>query len=216
MYCNWYKVAKINQEAGLRETLPAALLAAIISVMGGMNVWSASRQYDVEPEAIEQALSNPSITNAISNEKNKEKSNQKEQEFSQEQLLQENIIARTIYAEGRSEGSDGMNAIATVIYNRGNGNPQKMIEEIKKPLQFSCWNKAGASDWTNMKQGKGSSWDTAMSIAHSMINGTFQPVDTWNHYYNPSIADPSWGYTDKSRTQLRPFDTIGNHKFLTL
>jgi spore germination cell wall hydrolase CwlJ-like protein len=213
MYYNWYKVAKIQQEAGLKEMIPRSLLAAVLAVISGSSIGYAAQNYNVEQSEIENALSNPKIMSALQDQEN---DGQNQDKMSKEQRIQENIIARTIYAEGRGESHKGLMAIATVIFNRGKGTPEGMVAAIKKPFQFSCWNSADASDWVNMKQGSGQAWDQAMNIANTMMNGSFNPLDNWNHYYNPWEANPYWAYTDKSKTQLRPFVTIGNHRFMTL
>ena len=65
MYINWYKLAKIQQEAGLRETIPAALLMALLAVIGGSSLWNAAKKFDVNETQIEQALTNPNIVKAL-------------------------------------------------------------------------------------------------------------------------------------------------------
>lgn len=220
-YYNWYKIAQLEKEAGLKES---ALHAALIAIMGGMNLFNASNLYRVDPSELQNLLNEQKIQkevydpmkkniNDVSQKDSEQKTNN---ELTEKQKIQENIIARTIYAEGKGESLEGMNAIASVIFNRGNGTLDGVIDAIKKPKQFSCWNGATESDWTNMKQGKGSSWDAALSIAHSIVNGSFSTDNSWNHYYNPKLANPYWAYNDNSKTTLRPYESIGNHNFLTL
>ena len=90
-----------------------------------------------------------------------------------------------------------------------------MVNAISTPWQFSCWNKMEWKD-INIKNGKGSEWDDSEHIADMMVSGMFSPVSDFDHYYNPNKANPSWAYTDKSKTQRRPFKQIGNHRFLNL
>ena len=52
-----------------------------------------------------------------------------------------NAVARTIYAEAKSEGKEGQAAVASVIWNRANGKAENLVPVISKKLQFSCWNK---------------------------------------------------------------------------
>jgi spore germination cell wall hydrolase CwlJ-like protein len=49
-----------------------------------------------------------------------------------------NAIARTLWAEARSEGEFGIRLVASVIYNRADGNPAKMYGVVTKPKQFTC------------------------------------------------------------------------------
>lgn len=239
---NWYKNAKIaetiQQEAALKDLvplIPIGLASALVAVFLGSGIQNAAKRYQVSQEEIQHAsqeeiqhaLSNPEIVEQVKGEMQvrqpskpqETQKTQKTQEIPSGDFntnVKENVIARTIYAEGRNEPTEGLMAIATVIYNRGNGNVDNMIQAIKNPKQFSCWNKATSSDWTNMKQGKGTNWGTASNIANSIINGTFQPIGSWNHYYNPKLANPYWGYVDKQKTKLRPHNAIGNHIFMTM
>lgn len=60
-------------------------------------------------------------------------------------------LARTLYGEARSEGEDGMAAVAWVVRNRlakpgwwskqrGDGIPDNTVEAVcLDPAQFSCW-----------------------------------------------------------------------------
>lgn len=130
-----------------------------------------------------------------------------------------NIIARTLYAEAREDGLDGYKHVATVIYNRANGNKADFVNVIKKHLQFSCWNKMTAEEWSptkfeerapasaakNAKNEK--LWKYAKEYATSMVIGTFKPASKANHYYNPAKASPSWG------PKLKNVKTVGSHKF---
>lgn len=43
-----------------------------------------------------------------------------------------NVVARTIYAEARSEGTDGLDAVASVIWNRAGGKPENFVPVISK------------------------------------------------------------------------------------
>lgn len=65
MYINWYKVAQTQKEAGLKEVIPSALLMALLAVMGGSTIWSAAQRFKVEPDEIENALSNDQIVNEL-------------------------------------------------------------------------------------------------------------------------------------------------------
>ena len=52
-------------------------------------------------------------------------------------------LARTLWAEARGEGDDGMRAVACVVLNRvalPRWWGRTIVEVCRKPLQFSCWN----------------------------------------------------------------------------
>lgn len=128
--------------------------------------------------------------------------------------IMENIIARTIYMEGAGESLNGKKAIASVIYTRGNGDINKMVGEILRSKQFSCWNDLPRSELTSMKRGKGKAWEDCLQIASSIMNGSFSPIIKANHYYNPHKANPSWAYVDRNKSIPRPFKKVDNHHFL--
>lgn len=61
-----------------------------------------------------------------------------------EDLSDQQVLARTLWAEARSQGTEGMMAVACVIRNRARnpgwwGGPS-LRSVCLKPLQFSCWN----------------------------------------------------------------------------
>lgn len=135
-----------------------------------------------------------------------------------------NMVARTIYVEGRSEGSDGRKAICSVIRNRANNDKNNIAAVIKEKSAFSCWNKMTDSDWKNFTYKiptKGSLsivgnkdnklvWNECVSLAIQLFEGRFEStIGNRNSYLNPkkasSSAVESWG---------KSLDLeIGKHKF---
>lgn len=131
-----------------------------------------------------------------------------------------NIIARTLFAEARNDGKEnGFIPVASVIYNRANGDKSLFADVCLKKKQFSCWNKftSEEADPNNFKikipaavrNGKVNEklWKEAMEIAAQMLAGTFKPVTTANMYYNDKTASPSWG------NELTKVQRFGSHKF---
>lgn len=112
------------------------------------------------------------------------------------------IMARTIWGEARSEGEQGMKAVACVIMNRFNENiwysKYKGEHSIKavclKPKQFSCWNaddpnsKMCSSVNTNDKI-----FVEAIEIAKNAKNGKIKDITKGaNHYFADYIKAPKW------------------------
>lgn len=120
-----------------------------------------------------------------------------------------NILARTLWAEGKGEGESGMRAIASVIYNRGGGSVGGMVNAVKKKRQFSCWN---SMDWSRfqIKEKSGRDWDAAKSIASEMVQGTFSPTTNALFYYNPDRVSPAWDWS-----KLEDAGRVGSHLFFT-
>ena len=130
-----------------------------------------------------------------------------------------NILARTLYAEAKSEGERGIRAVMTVISNRTGGDKRYVKAVLQEPDQFSCWR---SQDWSKIdytkepgdigtNSGNMQIWKTCQSIAQEFLDGEFEPLDgkRWNVYMNPEKASEkskkAWGYKLKER--------IGKHKF---
>lgn len=113
------------------------------------------------------------------------------------------LVAETIYYEARGEGHIGMQAVATVIYNRAKLSGQSYEYEVMKPYQFSCWNKG-----VKRSKPRGAAWEYAKFLQLQMENKQFEPLDTsWTHYYAPRLCKPTWA------AKLNEPKDIGNHRF---
>ena len=186
----WYDTS-LEKEAGLKESLSAILFAlSLISGEGHFSVAEAAQEAGISPKTVQIALKTPQILNYA-------------------HVL--DVIAKTIYAEAQGESEEGKKAVASVIWNRANGNVANFEPVIKRRKQFSCWN--GKND---LDTGRGIPWRECNRIAREMVIGEFSPTVEYTHYYNPEKADPSWAYTDKSKTTLRDHIDIGHHRFLTV
>lgn len=113
-------------------------------------------------------------------------------------------IAYAIWYEARGEGRVGQLAVATVIWNRAGGNPDGLVEVVRK----SDW--LGNCPRLNPLDGDwscpvltGDCW----SIARQMVEGTFIPLGEWTHFWNPRKASPVWGPKVANRVQ------VGRHVF---
>ena len=128
-------------------------------------------------------------------------------------------LARTIWGEGRGEGTQGMQAIANVILNRARiaekrgsfwwGN--NIIQICQKPYQFSCWNRSDpnfrklqATDEKNLY------FATAKRIASRAIAGALEDITNGATHYHANTLTPYWAY------QKTPCKILGNHIFYAL
>ena len=102
-----------------------------------------------------------------------------------EQYDEIEVIASTIYHEARGEGVDGMNAVASVIYNRSNQPRWKKLGLAGVCLQkkqFSCHNKGFLSAKPKTIVDK-KAYEYCKGLANKMINGSFKStVGNANHY----------------------------------
>lgn len=120
-------------------------------------------------------------------------------------MTSEETIASTLWMEARGEGCNGIDAVASVIYNRAkvkDGNAMAAV--CLKRKQFSCWN---GRKHTVPAKAKGAMWDYCLTVARRMAGGSFVPANNANHYYNPSRCNPSWGKS------LKDSFVLGNHRF---
>ena len=132
-----------------------------------------------------------------------------------------NIIARTLYAEARSDGVEyGFKPVASVIYNRANGKKEDFAKACLKKWQFSCWNglpdaekspdgfKIKIPPSVNKSKTNLKLWQSCLEIAAEMLAGSFKPVTNANSYYATSMKNPpSWG------KELTDVIDLGGHKF---
>lgn len=136
------------------------------------------------------------------------------------------MLARTLWGEARSEGRQGMTAVAHVIKNRAE-NPTnakrgyrlygKGIQGvISKNKAFSAWNKSDinrdkmlsldASD-SNLSGANLRAWKDALQIAADVVDGKSQdPTKGATHYHTNSV-NPGWAKHGEIVAN------IGDHKF---
>jgi spore germination cell wall hydrolase CwlJ-like protein len=122
-------------------------------------------------------------------------------------------LARTIWAEARGEGREGMEAVASVILNRVK-HPKwwgrDIVSVCKKPFQFSCWN---ANDPNLAKllsvTEKDAAFRLALEIARDAMAGKIMDTTGGATSYHTTAILPGWA----KAMQLSA--TIGNHMFYT-
>ncbi len=122
-------------------------------------------------------------------------------------------MAENIYFEGRAEPMVGKIAIGHVVMNR--------IEDERFPdticgCQFSWWCD-GQKDivWATYMNGEiiesnMTAWRDSIHVALFIMSGdyTMDPTGGAVFYYNPHIANPSWGLLYQETAM------IGNHRFM--
>ncbi len=134
--------------------------------------------------------------------------------------LEVDVLARTLWGEARSEGTAGMQAVASVVLNRvriaqGRGGywwGETIIQVCQKPYQFSCWNK----DDPNFRkilavaETEDFYFATALRIARRAVFASLSdPTDGATHYHAAG-AVPVWAQGKK------PSAVIGRHIFYKL
>lgn len=128
-----------------------------------------------------------------------------------------NILARTLYMEARSQGTTGMDAVASVILNRAGGKAEKMPYVCLKPSQFSCWNDIDNKDSKNYavkipkgaaKKGKDqTAWTYCQELAGKLLNDDFKSTVGNRNSYHTTAVTPKWD------SKMKDKKTIGKHVF---
>ncbi len=133
--------------------------------------------------------------------------------------LEIDVLARTLWGEARSEGKEGMEAVASVILNRtqiakrsgGYWWGNTIIHVCQKPYQFSCWNK---SDPNFKKLISVSEEDihfaTAKRVAYRAVLGFLKDKTYGATHYHTINISPYWTKNKKPTTR------IGHHVFYTI
>jgi N-acetylmuramoyl-L-alanine amidase len=117
-------------------------------------------------------------------------------------------MARTLWAEARGEGREGMEAVAAVIMNRyakpcwwsrqkGDGIPDDTIQAVcRDPWQFSCWNRNDPNLPKLLAVDiRDPAFRLALDVAAEAMSGQLQdPTGGAHHYKVTKLAWPKdWG-----------------------
>ena len=133
--------------------------------------------------------------------------------------LEVDVLARTLWGEARSEGREGLEAVASVVLNRvkvsrkmaGYWWGNDVIQVCQKPYQFSCWNKTDPQYRRVISvDEKDIYFVSCVRVARRALLGAIEdPTNNATHYHadyvNPSWADP------RKKTVI-----IGRHAFYKL
>ncbi len=134
-------------------------------------------------------------------------------------MAQAITVAKTIWAEARGEGPQGMQAVANVIVNRTK-NPgwwSRHADEIpddtfaavcRDPFQFSCWNADDPNraliDRVTVEDPQ---YRVALSIASDAVAGTLGDLTNGCDHYHTVSTLPRWA------ARRSPDFALGRHLF---
>ena len=120
-----------------------------------------------------------------------------------------NVVARTLLAEAKGDGSNGMSAVACVIQQRVIERHLTAAEVCLQSKQFSCWNKATESDRQTKVLKNDWQSSCAQKLATAIVKGEAldrSAVGFANSYCGTDCY-PSWSWKAKRVA------TVGGHKF---
>lgn len=126
----------------------------------------------------------------------------------------EKIVAVTILAEAKGEGSLGMRAVACVIQQRSIERKKSPAAICLQPRQFSCWNGTSLATLSNRVTRKVA--PEVLNVATSLAKDLVVKKDLGrglvkfaNHYHTKDVR-PAWSVGEI------PVVILGNHKFFKL
>lgn len=124
------------------------------------------------------------------------------------------IVAACLVLEASNQGQEGMQAVASVIANRGKRDSSRYIKIVKHPYAFSALNsattgKTGATGYAGHVQraSRDAHWSMALRIVDELYANTLQDVTYGADHYTRRDALPSWSHGMRATT------VIGDHLF---
>ena len=115
------------------------------------------------------------------------------------------ITADTLWHEARGEGRRGIEAVASVIYNRSQSKRMPLEAVCLARKQFSCWNE-GYTKPRPRNELEGGILAFCEGLERQMKAGAFTPSVNSTHYHTLSVR-PDWSAGMKDKR------VIGNHLF---
>jgi spore germination cell wall hydrolase CwlJ-like protein len=122
---------------------------------------------------------------------------------------EQKVVAITILAEARGEGTKGMYAVAAVIAQRAMERKRTPEQICLKPYQFSCWNGKKVADLEHLLTVPQAKY--AILLAKTVKQLSRDYVGYANHYHATWMKQkPYWA------KGVKPVKVIGNHAFYKL
>lgn len=110
-------------------------------------------------------------------------------------LSDQEVIARTLWGEARSQGVMGMVAVACVIMNRSY-NPGWWGTSLRgvclAPMQFSCWNDSDPQAEKMRSPINDMEYVQASTIAEMLFNHSINDITNGADHYRAEYAHPVW------------------------
>lgn len=195
-------------EEGIGDTIRLGTLLALLAVPGIMRAEDISQNL---PKT--DTITAQTVATAIE----KVDAQQKKTYGGYSAIQASNIVARTLYMEARSEGTNGMNAVASVIMNRAGKKAENLPGICLAEKQFSCWNDKSnldAKSYTTLipkgaaKKGKDQdAWKYCQELAGKLMNEKFESTVGNRNSYHTTGVKPDWD------AKMKDKKTIGKHVF---
>ncbi len=200
-------VCKPCKHRSLREATRALGAAGFLCVAAGLN-------FAMYPEALAQAIRTDFIQGFVPVEPSMGPNTRDIPVVALDEA-EVRLLAATAWGEARSEGEEGMRAVAHVMVNRvGERFGQDLRTVIRAPWQFSAWNRGDPNRRLVQNPERYATggialetWETAQRVAREVLSG--QSVDPTNGalFYHTTAIRPSWSRYGEGR------QVIGAHVF---
>lgn len=206
---NKVKAVKRSLAQSVHRTMQAVGASGVLAMAALMN-------FAIYPDALAAVVDGePGIISFVPNEQQQTPQIDPVEKTVAVDEQEARYLAATIWAEARSEGEDGMRAVAHVIANRRGERFGYSIESVVlSPYQFSAWNRGDPNRPLAMHPERYATsganldtWQTAQRIAHEVLSG--QSVDPTGGamFYHTTAIRPYWARYGQGR------QVIGAHVF---
>lgn len=132
----------------------------------------------------------------------------------EEQTWERHVIASCLILEAANQGQEGLQAVASVIANRANRQPENYLAVVQHPYAFSALNKASTDktgefgyDRLIRRASKDINWPLALSIVDQLFENTLLDNTFGADHYSRKDELPSWSHG------MRATVVIGDHLF---
>ncbi len=215
MAARWIGLSRPNKRHSRARTVAHTLKHCVHALSaGGVLVLAAAMNFALYPDALAAVVSGErSIVGFVPEEPAGRSISEQEPVVLNEDEVR--LLAATVWGEARSEGEDGMRAVAHVMVNRvGERFGEDLPTVILSPKQFSVWNRGDPNRRIVQNLARDPSaiatdeeWLAAERIAREVLSG--QSVDPTGGalFYHTRAVRPRWARVGQGR------QVIGQHIF---
>lgn len=215
MAARWIGLSRSNKKTNRARKDAHSLKHSLHALgAGGVLVLAAAMNFALYPDALAAVVSGErSIVGFVPEEPaGRTMSDQQPAVLNEDEVR---LLAATVWGEARSEGEDGMRAVAHVMVNRvGERFGEDIATVILSPKQFSVWNRGDPNRRIVQNLARDPSsiatdpeWLVADRIAREVLSGqSVDPTDGALFYHTRGVR-PRWARVGQGR------QVIGQHIF---
>ena len=201
------KFAKRSERTSIKHCMHAASIASVLVVAAAMN-------FALYPDALAAVVSGErQIAGFVPDEPSSSAASPTTPVVLDEDEVR--LLAATAWGEARSEGENGMRAVAHVMVNRiGDRFGEDLATVILSPKQFSVWNRGDPNRRTVVNLARDPSsvatdpeWAVADRVAREVLSGQSIDPTSGALFYHTRAVRPRWARVGQGR------QVIGQHIF---